>query len=264
MDDLLVTALSYPTVIYSLFFVVVSVYWLFVVLGALDIDVIQLGGEVEGAAEGAAEGLAEGAAEGLAEGAAEGAGEAAGEGAGEGAEAGGLAGVLAALRLRSAPVTVTFSMLTAFGWLFSYLGTSLVAPTLGTVLPTFVWGTLVFIAAFLLSVPLAALVTRPLGRLFATHTAPTRDALLGKLCALRTGRADSHFGQAEVADGGAGHLIEVRCDSPNTLKRGDEALVIEYDRQREAFLIEPMTHIMDERRPLHEDSEDIAEALAEA
>jgi hypothetical protein len=253
MDDLLVTALSFPTVVFSLFLVVVGVYWLFVIVGALDVDLIPVGGEAEGLAEGAVEGLAEGAAEGAA--------EAGGDSA---TGIGGLAGVLSALRLRSAPLTVTFSMLTVFGWVLSYFGARLLGPTMGNVMPAYAWGTLVFLMAFLLAIPLASVTTRPLGRLFATHAAPSRDDLLGKLCTLRTGRTDSQFGQAEVPAHGAPYLIEVRCDSPNDLKRGDEALLIEWDRQREAFVIEPLAHVMGEGRPAREESEDVAEALAEA
>ena len=79
MPELLAAALAFPTVIYTILLVVVVVYWLFVVLGALDIDMLDIGdadGLLEGGTEGGAEALAEGAVEGLADGAFEGAGEA--------------------------------------------------------------------------------------------------------------------------------------------------------------------------------------------
>ena len=53
------------------------------------------------------------------------------------------------------------------------------------------------------------------------------------------------FGQAEMADGGAGLLLHVRCaDDDNGLGRGDEALVLEYDEQRDVYLVEPMKRLL--------------------
>ena len=57
---------------------------------------------------------------------------------------------------------------------------------------------------------------------------------------LRTGRVDARFGQAECADGGAGLLIEVRCDVQNELQRGSQALIVSFDDEREAYVIEPV------------------------
>ena len=71
MAQFLHQIMALPTVVYTALLGIVFVYWLFVIVGALDIDMV--GGDVEGLAEGAAEGGFEGAAEGAMEGATEGA-----------------------------------------------------------------------------------------------------------------------------------------------------------------------------------------------
>ena len=53
------------------------------------------------------------------------------------------------------------------------------------------------------------------------------------------GDVDKKFGQAEFDDGGAGMIIQVRCDQENKLKKGSQALIVSYDDRREAFIIEP-------------------------
>ncbi|MEL7370031.1 MAG: glycine zipper family protein, partial [Myxococcota bacterium] len=76
--------MAMPTVVFTALLGIVIVYWLFVVIGALDVDMIDVGADLDGIAEGAAEGAMEGAAEGAMEGATEGAMEGAAEGATEG------------------------------------------------------------------------------------------------------------------------------------------------------------------------------------
>lgn len=281
--DILMEIVAFPTIIFSVLVGVTLLYWGMVIVGAFDIDFLDFGGAadgadgaldgategaVEGAVEGATEGAAEGAAEaaldgaldaaadgvgeGLAEGVTEGAAEGVTEGAVEGAadsgaEAashGGLAGLLLALRLRSAPVTVIVSLISVFGWVLSLILSHYAAPLMSGVIPGWLIGVVVFIAAFVVAVPLTSVASRPLGRFFVIHSAPRKTSLIGKVCLLTTGRVDASFGQAELDDGGAGLLVQVRCDMANGLKRGSQALIVAYDQEREAFLVEPYDDLL--------------------
>ena len=289
MMELFDAALAFPTAIYSILLSIVIIYWCFVLFGALDIDIIDVGGVegagegvaegaaegiaegvaegvAEGAAEGIAEGVAEGAAEGIAEGVAEGAaegmaegasegmfegatdavGDGIGEGAAEGAAAsvGGLAGFLSALKLRSAPVTVMFSFLVLWAWVFSFTGMKVFGALFAGTIPTWAYGTITFFLAFFLSLFATSVSIRPLGKFFVSHTAKGREQVLGKLCTITTGRVDDEFGQAEFNDEGASLLLSVRCDQLNDLKKGDQVLVFDYDIEREAFIVEPLSAIL--------------------
>ena len=54
-----------------------------------------------------------------------------------------------------------------------------------------------------------------------------------------TGRVDERFGRAEVATRGAGVNISVWADTPNGLVKGSVARIIEYDPERQRYLIAP-------------------------
>lgn len=257
MSGLLGVLLGYPTVVFTGLLGLMVLYWLFVILGALDIDLFHAD------ADGALEGL-DGAAKGAFEGAAKGVLEAAGKAGGEavvdafdgGLDAGldgadgaldgvdaieakghAAAGLLHALNLRRAPVTVTFSFIVLFAWILSYFGVTYLGSTVGAVLPTWLFSTLVLLGSTVAALPLASLATKPMESVFSSHTGRKRIEFIGSEVRIRTGSVDAAFGQAELDDGGAGVIIDVRNDDGN-LKRGDRALIIDFDREKEAYIVE--------------------------
>lgn len=225
MQEFLATALSAPTLVFTILMGVVLLYWVTVMVGALDLDVLDPGGAAEGL-----DGAAEGAAEGIAD-----AGDA-------DVELGGIAGVLAALKLRYAPVTVTFSVLTLLCWLGTFFGSRHLAP----LVPGGDWiaGLAVTAAAVALAVPLTSLSTRPLAPLFRTTGAKGNRDLIGSVVVVKTGTVDKKFGQAELNDGQAGLLLRVRCDDEDALARGDRALIVDWDEDAHAFAVEPMDAVL--------------------
>lgn len=283
MSELLAACLAFPTVIYSLLLSVVLIYWTFVILGALDINMLEVDadGLLDGAGEGisgaldgaghgveavgsAGEGLdgaldcvghgVEGVGHGLGgmghglEGAGhvagEGASEAAGKVAGEAlAEAGGgaITSMVAALKLRRVPATVVISFTVLFAWTLSLTGMDLLGG-FASVIPGGLWllGAGIGLGALIVALPLTSLAITPLSRFFATHGARGRHELVGHTCVVSTGRVDARFGQAYCRMGHDELLIPVRCNPPNALSKGREALIIDYDEARQAFVVEPV------------------------
>ncbi|HLV67900.1 MAG TPA: glycine zipper family protein [Polyangiaceae bacterium] len=209
MDEFLAITLAPPTVAFTALLALMLVYWVFVMVGALDLDLFDPGGTAEGV-----------------------------DGAGEAAE-GGLAGVLSALRLRHAPVTVVLSFVALFGWLGSYFGMRHLAPLLPV--PGVLSGLLVALAAAIVALPLTSLVTRPLAPLFRTAHARGNADLIGKVVTVKTGRVDARFGQGTLEDG---LLLHVRCEDPDALARGDRALIVAWDEEKEVFEVEPLEAVM--------------------
>jgi hypothetical protein len=219
MEDFLATVLSFPTVVYTTGLGVVLVYWLTVILGALDVDVFGVDGDLDmdvdidvADADGGADGVS------------------------------GLAAILTALRLRHAPLTVSVSVLTLAAWLFSYVGTRVLVPLLP--LPSSVSAALVGLAALGLALPVTSLVTRPLGPLFVLHQGKNKQSFVGGMCTVRTGRVDGKEGQALIEDGGAGLLVRVRCDDPLALARGDQAIITAYDADEDVYDVEPLRALL--------------------
>lgn len=221
LQEFLDVIFALPTVLFTVPLALSLLYWAFVIVGAADLDLL-------GGADGALESTADGVVEGVA--------EASGET--------GLAWVMSALRLKSAPVTVVGSFFSLFGWLLSAFGTTWLGPVVGESLPGWALHGLVFLGALLGSVVVTSAAVRPLAPLFEHTTSRGGRHLVGKLCVVRTGRVDAHFGQAEMNDGGAGLLLHIRCADDSTLQKGDEALVIDYDAQRDVYLVAPMKGLL--------------------
>jgi hypothetical protein len=313
MSAFLGIMLSFPTVVFTVMLSLSLIYWLFVILGALDMDLL---GSADGAADGLADGMADGLVDGamdgvmhgvgdgcadgvldgvahgvghgvidgmgqgvvegvghgvidgmghgvvdgvghgvvdgmghgVADGAAEGAADGALEGAAKAAAGGheGLAGFFSALRLRSVPVTVSFSMFSALAWLLSSVTMQTFGPMLESLsLPTWLLGLPVLVVVSVLALFGTSIAVRPLGKLFQTHGATrSKTDLVGKVCVVSTGRVTESFGQANLEDGGAGLILQVRARAGNGLQRGDRVLIIGWDDAAGGFSVEPMKDLL--------------------
>jgi len=277
MSEMLTAIVGYPGIVTTVLLGVVLAYWLFVMFGALDIDLFGGDGALEGASKGAMDGLADGAihgaakgvAEGIADGAADGAVEGHIDGAVEGAAHGhadgavdGVAKAAGAARavghgaaeaadlmsianFRSVPVTVMMSVVVCFAWLFCVLGSrSLQAAASSVPLPWWLLGTLILVLSFLLALVPTAVAIRPMSRFFVTHQAKRHAELVGKVCVVTTGRVDARFGQASLESDGMSLLIQVRSDHATDLKKGAKALIVSWDDARHAFLVEPYEDVV--------------------
>lgn len=233
---------------------IVLVYWLFVIVGAVGVDLLDGAGEsaaggVKGAAEGIAGALkgagdaAAGAVKGGAE-AAAGALKGAGEHATDALKAAD-GGLLAALGLVKVPVTVSMSLIAFWGWCACLALMAWVAPPLGF-LPTLLVKSLIAIASVISGVLAASVSSRPLHSVFDTNEAPTRHAFMGKICTVTSGRVDAGFGTAALEDGGAGLNVHIFCSKDNALKKGSKALVLDYDAARDAYEVEPVDFLLPE------------------
>ncbi|HEY5936393.1 MAG TPA: hypothetical protein VIU61_17195, partial [Kofleriaceae bacterium] len=75
--------------------------------------------------------------------------------------------------------------------------------------------------------------------IFEIREGKTNEDYVGHMCTISTGNVDENFGQATVEDGGTVLVIPVRCDKPGKLARNDKALIIEFDPERQAYVVEP-------------------------
>lgn len=244
MSPLIETALALPTLLFTVPLGLACLYWLLLVAGAVDLDFLDGADGVDGLLEGSAEGAVDGALDGLLDGGAEAAGEAAADGAAEGitdlAPGGGaLHGILAALQVGTVPVTVSMSLLSFFGWMMSAAAMLYVAPRLAA--PVWAVGAGATGLALLGGVLLTSLAVKPLVPVFRSAPGRSNRTLVGQSCRVTTGKVTATFGQADVAADGDHLLVQVRCRQEGALKRGDEALIVNWDQEGEAFVVEPLT-----------------------
>ncbi|WP_437954849.1 glycine zipper family protein [Sorangium sp. So ce119] len=254
MAEVLAASLMFPAVLFTVVLALALIYWLFVLLGALDLDLLggahadaapdlgALGGAAKGALEGATKGALEGAAKGAAEGLADG-----------GDVADGVGSLLVALQLHRVPATVSLTLVAAFGWFSSVLSTMLAEPAwIGAGLPRWALGLAVLAGSLTVAVLLTSLAVRPIAPLFVTRHAQAKKDLVGRVCVISTGRVDERFGQAVIEEGGASHILDVRSDTPGALRRGDRALLVSWDPNGEVFGVEPLDALLGPPPPLAE------------
>lgn len=218
-------SLQFPTVVFTLGLCVALVYWLFVLLGALDIDL--LGGADHGDVDlaGAAKGVGD-AITGGGKGGAE---------ALKGVELDG-DGIWDGLGLGSVPLTITVSFILLVGWIGSLLVMHYVVPAV----PSSGWIPPVLLPLMLVAaVLITSVLVRPLAPIFALREGKSNRDYIGHTCTISTGSVDDGFGQATVEDGGTVLVIPVRCDRPGKLARNDKALIIDFDLERQAYVVEP-------------------------
>jgi len=266
---LLDAVVTFPGAMYSALLGVVLFYWISMLLGAVDLDV--LGGAEHGGADGAAEGALHGdgvadAVHGGHHGGELDGGDAGGDGDVDGGDVdsdGGVLSALGALGLKRLPVTVSVSLLVIWGWLISVLGTVMFAEGAARYLPSAVFRGLLFVVALASSLKLASLSARPIAPLFEARAASRREHLVGKVAEVSTGRLDARFGQVLVGDGGAGLLIDARHEGGEALKRGDRVIVTSWEPERGIVLVEPIDRFT-RLRVEGEAKADAAEAVAKS
>lgn len=141
------------------------------------------------------------------------------------------------------PLPLALTILAFGGWAVSLvlqyvLGDSTTARLTAAV------GTIVLIASLCCGFFLLRSLRNPVSKLFETEFAPDRHQAVGSTCKIRTLVVTDRLGDAEVLTGPTkGSLIRVRADE-GRFSRGDVAVIIDYDQQTEAFVIDDLDEML--------------------
>ncbi|MCK6420514.1 MAG: ubiquinone biosynthesis protein [Aquabacterium sp.] len=209
MGHFLDTSVSYPTAVWTALLGIVIVYWLLAIAGLVDFEHSGLDFDIEVQADAELENIST------------------------------LASYVVAFGLSGVPFSVAISLIVLYAWVLSCLAGMWLLPLVPTALLGLLAGSVVLLASGALALPLTARTIRPLRRLFVTHAAISNAALVGLACKVLTGRVDQRVGRAEVSRRGASLNIRVWADTPNGLTKGSAARIVEYDGERQRYLIVP-------------------------
>jgi hypothetical protein len=209
MEQLLEVASQFPTVIYSTLLGVVVVYWLIGMLGLVDLG---LAGDVDIELDVDSD---------------------------VDVSIGGLTGFMLTFGLTGVPFTLVISIITLICWLISFYLQFYILTWLPDGWLYYLMGSIVSFIIFILSLPITAVVIRPLKGMFKSVEATLSDHLVGNSATIVTGTVSETFGQARLFNNGAEMLLDVRCDSEHTLKKGDKVLLIEYLTEKYAYIVAP-------------------------
>ena len=202
MTEFLQTALTFPTLAYSILLAFCVVYWLLAATGLVDIDALDglLGGD------------------------------------GDGGDASDSAGLLARLGLGGVPIMLVLAVLAFFGWLTSYFVQLLVLQHLPAPL-RMLGGIATVVGALVPGVLATSLLLRPVRMLIVKLRPPVPPSLLGRVGIVISPEVDAGQGRAEFADGGAGLILQVRVAPPASFLRGDRVVLLEHDATANTYLV---------------------------
>jgi len=100
-------------------------------------------------------------------------------------------------------------------------------------------GLLIFIINFISAIFVTKIFTTPLKPLFKSlNLSASKTEIVGSLCTLKFNLEIGQMGQAEVEIGGAPVLINVKVEKDPKLLKGDKALVIMKSENKEYYIIE--------------------------
>ena len=144
-----------------------------------------------------------------------------------------LEGAMNFLGVAGVPITIFGGVSSVFAWMTSIVATKFLPDSLPIDIG-------VLLGSAVAGLALGGLAVRPLRGLFNAPPAPHRQAIVGKICTVRSLRVDDASGVAEVEDGGSGFIAEVRCFRENELTRGSKAIVYDYDHESGTYHVGPL------------------------
>ena len=204
MDPFYYNVASFPTLIFSVLFILMIFYWVLAVLGLVEIDALDFeipDGDVSA-------GL---------------------DGSDDLSNLNVMSGLLLKLGLNGVPTTIILSVVALIGWMVCFTAVHYIFPWVPTRTLEFLIGIPVFIGSLVIAVLAAKVILGPFQPMFLAANQIEDKKILGKVAIVRTSRVDKTFGEASVADGGAGLIVKVRAYKDESFKHGDRVVLLEHD-----------------------------------
>jgi len=230
MDVFLQIVTSFPTVVYTVLLLVVSTHWLLSALGIIEIDTIDglmpdgFGGHDFGGHD-IGHGLGHGHDIGAGHGAHHHDGDA------------NVGGLLMKFGLHGVPVMVVITIIAIVGWSFCYFVDLYLLRTLPLGVLAIPAEIATMIGGLLVSIPAGRLVLSPVRRMLRRFAPVSQRPMLGRYAVVRSPEITRTSGTAEVDDGGAGLILQVRADVSGRFVRGDRVVLIEYLEDQNAYRV---------------------------
>jgi len=209
MEKLLEVSAQFPSVIFTTLLGVVVIYWLVGMLGLIDLDFagdvdLELDADIDA-----------------------------------NISVGGLTGFLLTFGLTGVPFTLVISIMALICWLISVYFQFYLLTWLPSGWLYYLLGSASDVAIFFISLPITAIIIRPLKGMFNSVEAALSSQLIGLSATIATHSVSTTFGQARVFNEGAELLLDVRCDPQHTFTMGDKVLVIEYSPENHTYIVAP-------------------------
>ena len=205
MGELLDAAVSPANFIITFMAAFIVIYWITVIVGLFDIDLFDFDIDLDADAEI------------------------------DGVSVTWLNSVLAFFNLGQVPVMLFFTFWIIPAWAISLIVNDAIGNS------GLIFGLVVLLGALFVSLFIAKILTMPFIKVFGKLSmADTQsEVLIGKMCTVTISTSQTKTGQATVETSGAPYLMNVRVMTDDKLKKGDTGLVLEYQKDKNVYLIEP-------------------------
>lgn len=192
---------SLPMVVFTVPALLLIMIWLFTLLGMLDLEVFDLGSDVEVDTD-------------------------------SGSSTGG--NWLSSIGLDGVPLTVAITFLDIYGLAASYLAKKYLMPLLDGILTATAAGASLALLSLVIAIPIAAICIKPLRRFFITHEGAKKNEMIGTICIVKTQTVSESFGQAVAANG---MIFSIRTRSDQAIVQGDKVALLEYDALSDIYWV---------------------------
>ena len=211
MQELIHVSFQGANAIPSFLLVFVIIYWIVVLLGAIDLDFFDIDIDID--ADGPDLDVE----------------------VDTGASIGWFNSVLAFFNLGQIPLMIFLSFLVMPMWFISVQVNDLMGNT------NLLLGIVFLIPNLLVSLFIAKFLTTPFVKLFSKALAEgeTTTTMIGKICTVLLSLKSDSIGQVEVNVDGSNYRISAKTVEGKAMKKGDQGLVIEYSENGKYYIVEP-------------------------
>lgn len=188
------TATSFPTLVFTILFMICMAFWIISLIGFGGFDTIDIDTDFDTDA-GTPEGLT---------------------------------GFLLRYNLNHVPLTIILTLFSLFGWIASFLAVVYIGNLVPTSILTILFNVVVLVLSAYLSLLLTSQAIRPIRKLFIKLNVDEKIHIIGQVAIVRSTEVTNNSGEAILNDGGAGILLNVRTSSEkDKFYKGDEVVVIQ-------------------------------------
>ena len=201
---------SFPTVFFTFFLAICTVFWLVSILGVLNIDILDIDlpdpdADIDaGSAPGASSVLA---------------------------------GLMLKFGLNGVPFTIILTLISFLGWIICYFIVHFTFEYLPWAWLNYALSLPVILVSLYFSCLITGQMLKPIRKWFPQTSQSTSKNILGQTAVVRTSRVDDQFGEAFLDDGGAGLIVKVRAAGEEKFKQGDRIVLLEYLKEIHAYRV---------------------------
>ena len=208
MTELLQESFLSVNLISTTLLILVIIYWLMVILGALDVELFDFDFDADSDADIDADIDSPGF----------------------------LRAILEFFYIGEVPIMVLASIFVLISWVSSVLGNYYFNPGRGVLIGTGVAVGNLFVSVFLTKI--FSMPAREMFKMFNTQEVPKK--IVGKIGIVLTSQISDKIGQVEIKTKGAPILLNAKTEDGSVLKKGEEALVVGRNEDKTIYFVVPV------------------------